>query len=249
MLRDMNFSAGLLMIFAVGMLLVAISALLAPYLQTLAGYSVSQAGLLIAPRGVGTMAGIIVAGRIGNRVDLRLMMIVGILMIAVSLWQMTGWTPDVDVRSLSLTSAIQGAGLGLLFTPLGVITFYTLAVNFRTDGTAIFSLFRNVGSAIGISVTSVLLAQNTQIMHAQIAEAVTPFNRALQTGGAYLLWNSASPQGIAALNAEVIRQASIVAYVDDFKFLFIVCLALAPLILIMRKPQATGSETSQAVLD
>ena len=248
MLRDLNFAAGLLMIFAVGMLLVATAALLAPYLQTLAGYSVSEAGLLIAPRGVGTMAGIMLAGRLTNRVDLRLIMFAGILMTAASLWQMTGWTPDVDVWSLSVTSIVQGFGLGLLFTPLGVIAFYTLPAELRTEGTALFSLLRNVGSAIGISLTSVLLTRETQTMHAQIAEVVTPFNRALQTGAAYLLWNTATPSGVAALNAEVTRQAAIVAYVDDFKLLFLVCLALAPLLLLMRQPRAAAA-TGGPVMD
>jgi DHA2 family multidrug resistance protein len=157
-------------------------------------------------------------------------------MIAASLWEMTGWTPDVDVWSFSRVSVIQGFGLGLVFTPLQVVAFATLPIEFRTDGTALFSLLRNVGSAIGISVTSILLTQNAQIVHAQIAEQVTPFNRMLQTGGAYLVWNSATSQGLAALNAEVTRQASIIAYIDDFKLLFWLCLPMALLLLFMRRP-------------
>ena len=92
----------------------------------------------------------------------------------------------------SLTAILQGAGIGFVFTPLQVVAFATMPAELRTDGTALFSLVRNVGSAIGISVTSFLLAQNTQIVHAQLAEHVTPFNRMLQTGGAYLLWNTAT---------------------------------------------------------
>jgi len=236
MFRDVNFSSSLLMIFAVGMLLLATAALLAPWLQTLGGYSVTEAGLLIAPRGAGTMIGVMLAGRLSNRVDPRFLMLVGILMIAASLWEMTGWTPDVDVWSFSRVSVIQGFGLGLVFTPLQVVAFATLPIEFRTDGTALFSLLRNVGSAIGISVTSVLLTQNTQIVHAQIAEQVTPFNRMLQTGGAYLVWNSTTSPGLAALNAEVTRQASIIAYIDDFKLLLWLCLPMALLLLFMRRP-------------
>ena len=99
------------------------------------------------------------------------------------------------------------------------------------------SLLRNVGSAIGISVTSVLITQNTQIVHAQIAEHVTPFSRWLQTGAAYLVWNSATPPGVAALNAEVTRQASIIAFIDDFKLLMLLCLPMALLLLLMRRPE------------
>jgi DHA2 family multidrug resistance protein len=234
--RDVNFSSSLLMIFGVGILLLATAALLPPWLQTLGGYSVVEAGLLIAPRGAGTMVGVMVAGRLSNRVDPRGLMLVGILMVAVSLWEMTGWTPDVDVWTLSRVSILQGLGLGLVFTPLQVVAFATLPAELRTDGTALYSLLRNVGSAIGISVTSVLITQNTQIVHAQIVEHVTPFSRWLQTGAAYLVWNSATPLGVTALNEEVTRQASIIAFIDDFKLLMLLCLPMAFLLLLMRRP-------------
>ena len=231
--RDMNFSAGLAMIFAVGMLVLATAALLAPYLHVLGGHSVIETGLLLAPRGAGTMAAVILAGRLSNRVDPRLMMFLGIVLIAESLWEMTGWTPDIDAWSLTRNAVIQGFGLGFVFTPLQVVAFSTLAAELRTEGTALFSLLRNFGLAIGVSVTSVVLTQSTQIMHAQIAANVSSFNRSLQSGGAYLWWSPSLPQGIAALNAEVTQQAAVIAYVNDFKLLFIVSLLMLPLLLMM----------------
>jgi MFS transporter, DHA2 family, multidrug resistance protein len=244
--RDVNFVSGLLVMFAVGMVLLSSSALLAPYLQNLGGYEVSDAGLLMVPRGLGTMLAMLLAGRLINRTDPRILMLIGILMIAVSMWWMMGWTPDVSVWSLSTTTMAQGFGLGLVFTPLQVVAFATLPVAQRTDGTALFSLMRNVGSAIGISVTSFLLAQNTQIMHASIAAHVTPFNRMLQTGGAYLFWNAAAPPGLAALNAEITRQASIIAYVDDFKLMLLITLPTALLLLLMRRPGMATQRVEQA---
>jgi DHA2 family multidrug resistance protein len=235
--RDRNFSAGLLMIFAVGMLILATSALLAPYMQSLSGRSVENAGLLLAPRGAGTMAGVIVAGRLSNKVDPRLMMFVGILMIAETLREMTGWTPDISAWTLTWNSIAQGFGLGIVFTPLQVVAFGTLAPELRTDGTALFSLLRNIGLAIGVSVTSTVLTRTTQISHADIAATVNSFNHNLQAGGAYLLWNPSQPQGLAALNAEVTRQASIIGYIDDFKLLFIVSLLMLPLLLMMSGPK------------
>jgi DHA2 family multidrug resistance protein len=235
--RDVNFVSGLLMIFIVGMLILAIAALLAPYLQALAGRSVVDAGLLLAPRGAGTMVGVIVAGRLANRVDPRWLMLAGILLISATLWEMMGWTPDIDTWSFSRNSMIQGFGLGIVFTPLQVVAFATLPAELRTDGTALFSLLRNLGLAIGVSVTSVVLTQATQVVHSQIAASVTAFNRNLQSGGSYLFWSTASPQGLAALNAEVTRQAAIIGYVDDFKLLFVVSLLMVPLVLMMRRPQ------------
>jgi DHA2 family multidrug resistance protein len=238
MFRDLNFSVGLLVMFAMGLVLLASSALLAPYLQTLGSYPVAQVGLLMAPRGIGTMVAMMAAGRLVNRMDPRLIMLGGFVMIAESMRQMTGWTPDIDAQSLALTTLLQGAGLGLVFIPLQVLAFATLPANQRTDGTALFSLVRNVGSSIGISVTSFLLAQNTQIVHAQLAERITPFNRMAQTHGAYLLWNSATQAGLSALNAQITRQASIIAYIDDFKLLLLVCLPAAALLLLLRRPQS-----------
>jgi len=235
-LRDLNFSIGLLVMFAVGMVLLASSALLAPYLQTLGHYPVAEAGLLMAPRGAGTMIAMLAAGRLVNRIDPRLLMFAGFVLLAESAREMVGWTPDIGPWSLTITTLIQGAGLGLVFTPLQVVAFATLPPELRTDGTALFSLVRNVGSSIGVSVASFLLAQNTQIEHAALAGNVTPFNRMLQSGGAYLYWNSATQAGLSALNDEITRQASIIAYMDDFKLMLIVSAPAMVLLFLMRRP-------------
>jgi MFS transporter, DHA2 family, multidrug resistance protein len=247
--RDRNFATGLLVMFMIGMVLLSSSALLAPYLQNLGGYPVSMAGLLMAPRGVGTMFAMMVAGRLSGKVDGRYLMLFGVLLLAWSLNRMTSWTADIDPVSLATIGAIQGLGLGFVFPPLQVLAFATLPTELRTDGTALFSLVRNIGSAIGISVSSFLLAQNTQILHAQIAETLTPFNRALQSAGAYLFWNSATGPGLAALNEEVTRQAISIAYTNDFKLMFLVSLPTALLILLMRRARPAPVAVSHAVMD
>lgn len=247
---DMNFTSGFLVMFAVAMVLLSTSALLAPYLQSLARYPIRQAGILMAPRGIGTMLSMMVAGRLTGRMNPRLLMLIGILLLAGSLWQMTSWTPDIDSWSMAVTTGIQGFGLGFVFIPLQVIAFASLPPELRTDGTALFALIRNVGSAIGISVTSFMLAQNTQIMHARLAEGITPFNHMLQTGGAYLMWNTSNPAGLAALNGEITRQALSIAYVNDFKLMLMVSLPTALLLLLMRDPRrAAAPSPEHAVLD
>jgi DHA2 family multidrug resistance protein len=246
--RDLNFSVGLLIMFAVGMVLLASSALLAPYLQTLGNYPVAEAGMLMAPRGVGTMAAMMLAGRLVNRLDPRLLMFAGFAMLAESAREMVGWTPDVGPWSLTMTGLLQGAGLGLVFTPLQVVAFATLPADLRTDGTALFSLVRNVGSSIGVSVASFLLAQNTQVVHAALAAGVTPFNRMLQSGGAYLYWNSATSAGLNALNTEITRQASIIAYMDDFKLMLIVTLPAMLLLFLLRRPASRSKDQSQELV-
>jgi DHA2 family multidrug resistance protein len=178
-----------------------------------------------------------------------MLMLGGVALVCYSMWRMIGWTPDVDAWSLASTTFMQGIGLGFVFIPLQVVAFATLPAELRGDGTALFSLVRNVGSALGISISSFLLTQYTQIMHARIAESVTPFNRSLQSGGAYLLWNSATAPGLAALNAEVTRQAAIIAYANDFKLMLLVSMATALLLLLLRRPSPNGDSPEPVAVD
>src|SRR5262249_61331243 len=117
-------------------------------------------------RGVGTIISMMVAGRLTNRFDPRWLILTGVGLLAVSFWEMSGWTPAVSAWTLSVVTIVQGVGLGFVFVPLQVIAFATLEPELRTEGTALFSLMRNVGGAIGVSVTSFLLAAHTQIPRA-----------------------------------------------------------------------------------
>jgi MFS transporter, DHA2 family, multidrug resistance protein len=233
--KDRNFSVGLCFIFVVGIILLASLALITPYLQNLMGYPVVTAGIVLAPRGVGTMVAMMIVGRIINRVDPRLLLTLGLLLTAQVLWEMTGFTPDVSEATLIRTGVLQGMGLGFMFVPLSTITFATLPANLRTQGTALYSLMRNIGSSIGISLVIFLLTRNTQLVHAELAGRVTPFNDALGEVGPSHFWNMATMVGKAALNAEVTKQASVVAYANDFKLMMLVALVALPLVLLLKK--------------
>jgi MFS transporter, DHA2 family, multidrug resistance protein len=234
MFKDRNFSIGLVFIFLVGIILLATLALLTPFLQNLMGYPVLTAGLVLAPRGIGTMIAMIIVGRLINRVDVRLLILLGLSLTALALWEMTGFTPDVSQGTIVRTGLVQGLGLGFIFVPLSTITFATLAPEYRTQGTALFSLMRNIGSSIGISVVIFLLSHNTQVMHAALVEHVTPFTDLLRGPGASALWNLAEPAGRAALNAEITRQATAIAYLNDFKLMMLVALLAMPMVLLLK---------------
>ena len=240
--RDMNFSAGLVMMFAVGTILVSSIALMAPWLQTLADYPVATAGLIMAPRGMGNVVTITISGRLSNRVDPRLMAGLGLLLECWSFWEMTAWTPDVSVQRIVVTIFIQGAGLGLVFTPLQVLAFATLAPSLRTEGASLFSLARNIGAAIGVSVTSSLLTHNAQILHEQIGALVTPFNRALQVGGAVgRLLDPDTRHGAMLLDHMVNGQAQVIAYVNDYVLMVLTTAPALLLLLLMRRPHAAAT--------
>src|SRR6202000_2452147 len=158
--KDRNFSAGLLLMAAIGTILVSSSSLMAPWLQNLANYPVETAGLITAPRGIGTMTAMMTGGRLANRMDPRKLMACGILMLSWSMWEMTGWTPDIAQWTIVLTIMVQGAGLGFVFLPLQGVRVAPLPPQYRTDGASLFSLGRNIGAAVGVSVTSSMLSHN-----------------------------------------------------------------------------------------
>ena len=247
--KDRNLSVSLAIMFSVGMILLASSALLAPWLQTLAGFPVKTAGLVLAPRGFGTMAAMMISGRLAGRVDPRKLMALGIALLSYSLWTMTAWTPDVAISTVLVNTIIQGAGLGFVFIPLQVVAFATLPADLRTDGTSLLSLLRNVGSAVGVSACSALLARNVQVSHADLAAGITPFNPAYHPGAPAALLSPATPKGAAMLDAMVNHQAAIIAYLDDFKAMLVVTLPSVLLLLLMRRPVPAPVDPAHAAME
>ena len=236
MFRDRNFATGVVVMFAAGTVLVSSSSLMAPWLQTLGNYPVETAGLIMAPRGIGTMFAMMTGGRLASYVDPRKLMAFGIILLVWSIWDMTVWTPDVAQWRIMATITLQGAGLGFLFIPLQVLAFATLPGQYRTDGASLFSLFRNIGAAIGVSVTSSMLVHNTQILHAEIGGGVTPFNRALMDGGVVEhFWDPATRHGAAMLDTVINQQAQVTAYMDDYKMMIFTTAPMLLLLLLMRR--------------
>jgi DHA2 family multidrug resistance protein len=241
--RDRNFSVGMLFIFVVGVTYLASMALMTPYLQTLMGYPVVTAGLVMGPRGLGTMVCMFLVGRLVGRIDTRLLLMIGLLLTAWAMYDMTGWTPNVSEETIAVTGFIQGAGLGFLFVPLTTVTFATLAPEQRPDATGLYNLSRNVGSSVGISIVSYLLVRNNQINHADIASHVTAVNHAFNNSAVHHAWNPLTASGRAALDQLVSVQASIISYIDDFKLMMILSLAVIPLVLLLRRAAtSTGSD-------
>jgi MFS transporter, DHA2 family, multidrug resistance protein len=234
--RDRNFAAGMIFIFIVGVTYLASLALLTPYLQSLMNYPIVTAGLVMGPRGLGTMAAMMIVGRLVGRVDTRILLGIGLGLTAWSLYAMTGWTPDVSQLTIIGNGVIQGAGLGFLFVPLSTVTLGTLPPEQRTEGAGLYNLSRNIGSSVGISVVNSLLVQNTQANHAAIAPSVSAINRGFDSPAVAHFWNPMTAAGRAALDAVITRQAEIIAYIDDYKLLMIATLVVMPLLLVFKRP-------------
>jgi MFS transporter, DHA2 family, multidrug resistance protein len=245
--RDRNFAAGTLFAFVIGLTYYASLALQPPYLQNLMNYPVVTAGLVLGPRGIGTMAAMMVVGRLIGRVDTRLMLGFGLGLSAWAFYAMTGWTPDVSQWTIVWVGVVQGVGLGFLFVPLSAATLATLSPAQRTEGAGLYSLSRNIGSSVGISVVNALLTRNTQINHANIVEHVTAVNRAFESPMVTQFWNPLTATGRAALDAMVTQQAQIIAYVDDYKLLMIAILAVFPLLIVFKKTSGDAADHTLAV--
>jgi DHA2 family multidrug resistance protein len=242
--RDRNFTAGTLFIAVVGLTYYASLALQPPYLQDLMGYPVVAAGLVMGPRGVGTMAAMLLVGRLAGRVDTRLLLGFGLGLTGWAFYAMTGWTPDVSQTAIVIVGLIQGAGLGFLFVPLSSVSLGTLAPERRTEGAGIYNLSRNIGSSVGISVVNALLTSNTQVNHAEIAAHVTPLNRGFELPVISQFLNPVTEAGRAALDAVITQQAQIIAYIDDYKLLMIATLTMIPLLMVFKAADGGGEHAS-----
>jgi DHA2 family multidrug resistance protein len=252
MFADRNFATGLLFMAVTGVLLLAGLALLPPLLQTMYGYSVLQSGFLTAPRGVGTLISMLMAGRLVGKIDSRLLVGIGVALMGISLYMMTGFAIEQSSGPVIQSGVVQGLGLGLIFVPLQSLAFETLAPRMRTTAAALLNLSRNIGGSVGISVVSTQLVRMTQVAHADLAHNITEQTiptldpTVLQT-----IFPVAGQAALAYINMEVTRQALFIAYLDDFKLMMIITFAVLPLLLFMKRGNkvGTGGPPQHAAMD
>jgi MFS transporter, DHA2 family, multidrug resistance protein len=197
---------------------------------------------VMGPRGLGTMASMLIVGRLTGRVNMRLLLAIGLGLTAGAFYVMSGWTPEVSAREIVAATVIQGFGLGFLFVPLSSATLATLPPEYRTEGAGFFSLLRNIGSSVGISVVNALITRNTQVNHAEIAQHVTAVNRGFENPAIAHFWNPVTAAGRTALDQVLTQQAQIIAYVDDYKLLLMATLAAIPLLVVFRRSAADRAD-------
>jgi MFS transporter, DHA2 family, multidrug resistance protein len=240
LLKDRNFSVSLMFMAVVGVVLFATMALMPPFLQTLLNYPVFSVGMLLAPRGIGTMIAMLFVGRLLSRIDARYPLVFGLLLSVYSLWWMEGFSLDVPSYDIAISGVMQGFGIGFVWVSLTTVAFSTLPQTMRNEAAGVFNLMRNIGASAGISAVTALFTENTQIVHSALARHVTPFNPAFHTEAAQRMFDLNTSHGLAMLNAEVTRQAQMIAYLDDFKAIMLMTLLLVPLVLLISptRPQA-----------
>jgi DHA2 family multidrug resistance protein len=243
--KDRNFVTGNIFIFVVGVVIFATLALLPPLLQNLLNYPVYEAGLLTAPRGLGTLVAMTVVGRMMGRVDSRLVIGIGFALAAVSAWQMTRFDLSMDGAPVFWSGIVQGMGTGIAYVPLAALSFASLPASLRNEGAALFNLMRNIGSSVGISAVQALLVSNTQVLHASLAARVSPYNLAARDP--QLAATLGSHASMAGFNARLTDQAAMIAYIDDFQLMLWLILLSMPLLLLVRDVRRKSDAPPMAV--
>jgi DHA2 family multidrug resistance protein len=245
--KNPHFLVSLAFMTMLGLTNVALSSVLPTMYQTIYGYPVIDSGLLMAPRGLGVIVTSQLTAWMLSRVDFRYIIVFGYLVAAFSIWTMTTWSLDMDYHRIVFSSFIQGLGLGMVFAPMNLVAFATIKPELRPDGSSLLALFRNLGGSCGISLIVTMLARNEQASHTDLAASL--HMPSLNLPGVV----SAIPQAgavVGMLDAEVSRQAAMIAYLDNFQMLAWLLLVIAPLPLVLKKPERMAAmEKTHAAME
>lgn len=233
--RDRTFSTGVFLMTIVGFVLYGSLVLLPIWLQTLLGYPSLQAGIALAPRGLGSMIGMPLVGTLIGKFDPRKMLATGLFVGAFTLFKFSKLNLEAGYWDFFWPQFIQGLGLAMLFVPLTTITMSQISRQAMGNATSLFNLMRNLGGSFGIAAVTTLNFRFTQKFTSQLGEHVTPYN----PPAAHLLERLRSTGGsdpIVTVFGMVQRQAAMSAFIEMFLILAVVFLGIIPLILIMKRP-------------
>ena len=245
-----TFFIGLMFAFIYGFVTTPPMVLMPSFLDQVRGYPIDMIGLLQAPRGIGLFLAMVIGGRTTGRIDPRWPIVFGLLCLAFSSWHMSNWTADVGEWELVWTNFMQGIGAGIILVPIQAIAFPSLEPHRRTEAAAVFNLVRSIGASIGVSGALAMFVRTSSVMHAQLAEHVTPFNRALQAQGPQG-WGMTTTQELAKLEHEINLQSAIIGFTGDFWLFALVALAGLPLLLFLGKttgPRTKGEKAEAIVI-
>ena len=244
---DRNFTVGTVFVTGIGITTYAAISLQPPFLQELMNEPIVTAGLVMGPRGFGTVFSMWLAGRLIGRIDTRLILLVGLTVSAAAFYAMSRWTLGVSNPTIMLIGVIQGAGQGIIMVPLTTVALSTLAPEDRAEAAGIFNLARTIGSSMGISIVNSLLTYNVQVNHAEITSNITSFNRLMNVPSVVSLWNPVKAGGSAALDAVINQQAQVIAYNDDYKFLMFSTILSLPLLFFIKRRKLAVSDATIVV--
>ncbi len=247
--RDKNFAMGCVLIAAMGMILYASAVLIPQFSQQELGYTALLSGLILSPGGIVVIILIPIVGRLMSVVPTRYIVMTGFTIMGIALMYSSRLVPGIDYWTLVKMRSFQTAALGFLFVPISTIAYLTLPQTMRSDGAALFSMFRNVGGAIGISVATAMVTERRQSDQAHLSKFVTPlnqgYNELIQRSEASLRTlgyaaGSVHDQAVAHTYQTYLRQASVLAYNNVFQYSAVLAFMVVPLCFLISKKTAAG---------
>jgi DHA2 family multidrug resistance protein len=249
MLKERNFAIATLAMFFLGFVLYASTVLIPQLLQQLMGYTAQLAGLALSPGGAVIMCMMPIVGILVSKLDTRLLITFGCVVSSLSLFVMAGWDLGLDFRHAVEARMLQGFGLAFLFIPINVAAFAFVPKEKTNMGTGIINLARNVGASVGIAFVTTMLDRRAQLHIARLTERANDLSAAyhnalydieLRLVSMGSTAAHASAQAQAMVYGTIERQAAMLAFLDDFKMLGIVFLAVIPILMLLKKPKMRG---------
>src|SRR5713226_1243230 len=249
MLKDRNFAIATMAMFFLGFVLYASTVLIPQLLQGLMGYTAQLAGMALSPGGAVIMLMMPVVGFLVSKVDTRILIAFGCIVSASALFVMAGWDLGLDYGHAVRARMLQSFGLAFLFIPINVSAFAYVPKEKSNMGTGIINLARNIGASVGIATVTTMLDRRTQFHQSRLMEHVNDFSAAyhnmlsgiqmkLITAGSTAAHASAQAHGM--IYGTIQRQAVMLSFIDNFKMLGVIFLAVIPVLVLMKKPRAPG---------
>jgi len=242
--KDRTYSTGVTLMTILGFVLYGSLVLLPIFLQTVLGYPALQAGIAMAPRGMGSFLAMPLIGILLAKIDARKLLGTGLFVGGLTLYALSNINLQAGYWDIFWPQFVQGLAMGLLFVPLSTLTMAMIPKEKMGNATSLFSLMRNLGGSVGIAMVATMLSRRTQEHINILGGNVNPYSPQTQQAlaGARAMFMArgadlytATQQAYGAIWGTVLRQASMVAFVDVFRLLAFVFIAAIPLILIMRR--------------
>lgn len=235
LMRDRNYVGGFLLVLLTGPTQYATVVIMPFMVQVAYGYPILTAGVIMTPRGVATIASMAMAGWLMPRLDSRLIMIFGFVLLIFANYLVAFFGAEVGFWQIMLASFCQGIGMGFTLVPLTTLAYSTMPQALRPEGAAFFNLARGLSGAMSVAIVIAILSRSTQTTRNFLVGFVNPARELLQGADAPLLWQMGSDQGLAALNVEVNHQAMLVGFQNIFLIMMAVPAAGLVLTLLLGK--------------
>ena len=245
-LKNRNFSVGTSIMTIMGVVLYGTIALLPLFLQTLLGYPAVQSGMAVSPRGFGSIASMILVGRLLGKIDGRYLVMFGFLVLGYATYLFSDINLVISSSSIVWPNIISGFAMGFIFVPLTTMAMGTLSNEHMGNASGVFNLMRNTGGSLGIAAMTTMLSRGGQIHQAALVQNINPYNPVLQeriqqiTGSMPGAGSAETQQAYAAIYGMVARQAMVLSYIDNFRALAFLCFLCVPAVFLFKRVKRKG---------